>query len=607
MAQQLPWTMVPPSASVDSFSRQRVSEPKVLFNSDFAYDTNPLFFSSIVVGTGSAVKTAGESSITLSTGGAGAGAGVTFSSKQYFRYEPGKGRFVVLSGILGAQAAGVTSRFGNYDAKNGMFLEMDGTLGASVNQRSDTSGTPVDEKILQASWNIDKMDGSGPSGITLHWDKTLVFWIDFQWLGSGRARFGFIVNGMSQAVHDIYNDNFLTVPYMNQGDLPARQEIYNTGAASGAATSKVIVMVVINEGSPELAPSFIRFTANNASNTVAASGPTPVVSIRPALLFAGNTNRMHNLLELLGVACVGGNSAFYQLIYNGVLTGADFAPVDSHSGMTYDLSATAISGGTILASGYATSGQQMISDMLENVVVPFTLDITGTIADTFTIVCTSVPTSAAVTASSIMGNSAAWDAVALVELVSTSPGIAAVGGATNAAATNVTTLSVAYAPTAGNTAVVMFQTSNTVTGLTVKDNLGNALSAGATIGELAAYYQYPVPAGVTSYIATWTTARHAGIAVEEYANVQGVNPRPVPSTASGTSALATITTALLAADDWVVVGFGNVSSQTMTGTVGTQRQQILGSATSAPITLMDATAVVGVANVVAKIAWFELR
>jgi hypothetical protein len=153
----------------------------------------------------------------------------------------------------------------------------------------------------------------------------------------------------------------------------------------------------------------------------------------------------------------------------------------------------------------------------------------------------------------------------------------------------------------------MFQTSNTVTGLTVKDNLGDVLSAGATIGELAAYYQSPVPAGVTSYIATWTTARHAGIAVEEYSSVASVNPRPVPDTASGTSALATISTSVLAADNWIVVGFGNTSSQTMTGTVGTQRQQILGSATSAPITIMDATAASGTANVLAKIVWIELR
>ena len=603
-----PWSVLGPSASVDSFSRQRVSEPKVFFNSDFAYDTNPLFFSNSFSGTGSLEKTPGESSITLTTGGSGLGSGAVLSSKQYFRYEPGKGRFVCLSGILQAQTAGVRSRFGNYDVNNGMFFEMDGTLGASVNQRSNTSGTPVDQKILQGSWNIDKMDGSGPSGITLDFSKTLVFWIDFQWLGAGRSRFGFIVNGMSQACHEIYNDNFLTVPYMNAGDLPLRQEIYNTGAVAGATTSKVIVMVAINEGGSELAPSFIRFTADNATNvTTVSNTPTPILSIRPALTFSSQANRMHNLLDLIGTVSLGPNSAFYQLIYNGVLTGANFVPVDPNSGMTYDVAATACSGGTVVAAGYVVAGQEMLQCDLSKIILPFTLDFTGTIPDTYTVVFSSIPANSAATASAIMGTSEAWDAVALIELISTPPGIAAVGGATNAAAGNVTTLSVAYAPTAENTAVVMFQTSNTVTGLTVKDNLGDVLSAGATIGELAAYYQSPVPAGVTSYIATWTTARHAGIAVEEYSSVASVNPRPVPDTASGTSALATISTSVLAADNWIVVGFGNTSSQTMTGTVGTQRQQILGSATSAPITIMDATAASGTANVLAKIVWIELR
>ena len=82
-----PWSVLGPSASVDSFSRQRVSEPKVFFNSDFAYDTNPLFFSNSFSGTGSLEKTPGESSITLTTGGSGLGSGAVLSSKQYFRYE----------------------------------------------------------------------------------------------------------------------------------------------------------------------------------------------------------------------------------------------------------------------------------------------------------------------------------------------------------------------------------------------------------------------------------------------------------------------------------------------------------------------------------------
>ena len=143
-----PWNVIDPSCLTDSFGRPRVSEPKLFFNSDFQYDLNPLWFVSKIVGTGSITKTAGESSCTLSTGGTASGAGAVYQSKQYFRYEPGKGRVVHMSGVLGAQTTSVRSRFGNFDDNNGEFFEMDGTLGISVNQRSNITGTPVDNKAL---------------------------------------------------------------------------------------------------------------------------------------------------------------------------------------------------------------------------------------------------------------------------------------------------------------------------------------------------------------------------------------------------------------------------------------------------------------------------
>jgi len=167
--------------------------------------------------------------------------------------------------------------------------------------------------------------------------------------------------------------------------------------------------------------------------------------------------------------------------------------------------------------------------------------------------------------------------------------IAPVGGATAAATTNVTTLSVVYSPTAGNCAVVMLSTAAAgVTGIAVKDNLGNTLSAGPALsGELASFYQLPVPSGVTGYTATWTTGHQATIAVEEYSGVDSVDASLSGNTNSGSSGTATITAVRDEGGDVVVCALADAGN-TFTGTVGNTRQTTTTS--TARMILMDTSA-----------------
>ena len=178
----------------------------------------------------------------------------------------------------------------------------------------------------------------------------------------------------------------------------------------------------------------------------------------------------------------------------------------------------------------------------------------------------------------------------LTQVASGGTSIAQVGGAHASESAGATSLTVTYSPTAGHASVVMFATGNTISGLVVKDNLGNTLVAGPSNGLLSAWHQFPVPSGVTSYIATWTTARQASLIVEEYSGVVGVDTGLTGNTNSGNSGTATIAPTTTVANEWIVGGLSDVASNTLTGTVGQQRQQTLGSAVTCPITLMDNTA-----------------
>jgi hypothetical protein len=106
-------------------------------------------------------------------------------------------------------------------------------------------GKVVDTRIPQSQFNIDKLDGTGPSGYTIDLTKMQMFYIDYSWYGAGFVRWG--VRGPTGDViycHKMINNNVNYLAYMRSGNLPGRYETntygkvtYMTGGASGPATT----------------------------------------------------------------------------------------------------------------------------------------------------------------------------------------------------------------------------------------------------------------------------------------------------------------------------------------------------------------------------------
>jgi len=83
----------------------------------------------------------------------------------------------------------------------------------------------VDTKIPQSQWNIDKCDGTGPSGYNIDLSKMQMFYMDYSWYGAGFIRWGFRgPDGNIIYVHKLPNNNVNTEAYMRSGNLPARYE-----------------------------------------------------------------------------------------------------------------------------------------------------------------------------------------------------------------------------------------------------------------------------------------------------------------------------------------------------------------------------------------------
>lgn len=88
----------------------------------------------------------------------------------------------------------------------------------------------VEERVSQQNFNIDKLDGNGPSGYKLDLSKMQMVYLDYSWYGAGKIRYG-IRNEQGNIIwfHEIKNNNVNTEAYFRSGNLPARFEISTEG------------------------------------------------------------------------------------------------------------------------------------------------------------------------------------------------------------------------------------------------------------------------------------------------------------------------------------------------------------------------------------------
>jgi hypothetical protein len=355
------------TVQLDAFGRLRVSEALTLFDSqqEYGLDTRTTWDAtangtlstassngSVTNGSNSVGPTNANTRLTPITVSGTSGHYAVLQSRQYVRYIPGKSHLIFVTGIFSpGTVANTDARVGYFDSANGIFLKVTNGV-AGVVRRTSTSGSAVDTEVLQSAWNIDKMDGTGVSGITLDLTKTQILFIQAQWLGVGRVVVGFDIDGVLMPVHQFLNANTLAVPYTQSFNLPVRLELRNTGASTGA-TIQFVCCSVQSEGGSE-ARGF-PFSAPPTITTTAVTTRRPVLSIRPKATYNSRTNRAH-IEDLVFTLRATNNDSMYEVVVGGTLTGAAFASADTNSTAEYDTTATAIANGVTIISGFVISG-----------------------------------------------------------------------------------------------------------------------------------------------------------------------------------------------------------------------------------------------------------
>ncbi len=263
--------------NLDAFGRQRVSSPTLLVDSKRIGSTPDLLMDGTVTGSGAITYAANEACTKL-TVGAAAGTAVR-QSKLRAIYQPAKSLLDYQTFVMPAAQANLRARVGYFDTKSGVFLQRNGST-VSLVLRSYTSGAPVDTAVDQASWNIDTLGGNGPSGITLDLTKAQILWVDLEYLGVGRVRAGFVINGQYVWVHEFNHANVITGVYMSNPNLPLRWEIEATAGITGTATMQAICGSIMSEGGYETIGVTHSADSGTTANNIAAGANEEILAVR---------------------------------------------------------------------------------------------------------------------------------------------------------------------------------------------------------------------------------------------------------------------------------------------------------------------------------------
>jgi hypothetical protein len=124
----------------------------------------------------------------------------------------------------------------------------------------------VEERYEQRDFNLDKLDGTGPSGYVLDLTKMQMIFIDYSWYGAGKVRFGLrAVDGKIIYFHEIYNNNTNRKAYMRSGNLPGRFEIQSKSKTGTLLTSLSTntLSALVSEQDAGLIPQKGRIIVNN--------------------------------------------------------------------------------------------------------------------------------------------------------------------------------------------------------------------------------------------------------------------------------------------------------------------------------------------------------
>jgi hypothetical protein len=232
---------------------------------------------------------------------------------------------------------------GIFNDENGVMVRASGTTVQFV-VRSYANGTVQEDVVDQSSWNINTLS-------TLDFSKAQIFTADLEWLGVGRVRCGFVVNGEIIYCHEFEHYNTLSSVYMTTAILPLSYRLRNATAQASGATMKQICCSVLSEGGYE--PDGAIYSVGHDLATVPnTSGERITAGIRMASGRTGNVI----LPVRISTTTASSDVVLWRLRLNPTLSGVSWTAADNGRGNVEVTTSGTATGGTVIDSGFVSQG-----------------------------------------------------------------------------------------------------------------------------------------------------------------------------------------------------------------------------------------------------------
>lgn len=364
----------------DSKGRLQVTTPEVLFFNTFQYGVETDVWDTSTTSGGTADFEAATSSVKL-------GVTSTIGSKSVRqtlnvqKYIPGRTSMLSFAVRLQTPVAGIRRRFGLFDGLDGFYFEDNGGDYACV---LINSGTSTINRVSRTDWNGDKLDGTGPSGITADPSAIQMITVSYEWYGAGQVIFEFIIDGNPIVVQTFNTANIGVAPWCKTPFLPIRMEIENVSALTGPHYIWQGSNSLISDGTTSKAGIAQTVLSPLTGITLTTANTFyPVVSIRlKSTMLQGVV-----LPTTFQAATLDNTNVFFKLVRNATLNGTWVDMPDTNSFVQYNVTSTgAVTTGTDLYSGYIPSGTGATVGQL-NPQTAYQLGRTsiGTVSDTITL------------------------------------------------------------------------------------------------------------------------------------------------------------------------------------------------------------------------------
>ena len=352
------------SGEVDAFARKRVSQPYTLFDSTLRYDKRADQWNETIVGSASSVHNANQSSVAMTVTTA-SGDSVLRRTRKRFPYQPGKGILSMQSFVGATPTEGLIQEVGLFDDNNGIILRASGTTLQFV-VRGKYSGSVTENVVNQDQWNMDTAEW-------LDFSKANIFTTDLEWLGAGRVRCGFVLDGEYYYCHEFLHANHLDSVYMTSAVLPQSYRIANNATSSGG-TMKQICGTVASEGGYE--PKGEVYTISPSIGSILnTSGERIVAGIRMA---SGRTDNVV-IPTKVDLITEDNTTIEWRLRLNPTTSGVTWAASDNGRGNVETTSAGSIvSGGTVVNAGLYFSAGSVAIDVQDGLSLALGVDANGT-------------------------------------------------------------------------------------------------------------------------------------------------------------------------------------------------------------------------------------